>query len=68
MTASDMVGCHINLDDESFLERPVMTLFADLYHDDFPSPARGTAGRKRWWDWASDVTLITSDESRKHDH
>ena len=39
MTGSDMVICHINLDDESLLERPVMTRFADLYSSDFPGPA-----------------------------
>ena len=41
-----MVGCHINLDDESFLERPAMTLFADFYHYDFLGPALNTAGQK----------------------
>lgn len=46
MTGSDMVGCHINLDDESFLERPVMTRFADLYSSDLLAPPQGTAGRK----------------------
>ena len=47
MTASDMVNCHINLDDESFLELPVMTRFSDLYSSDLPAPAQGAAGRKR---------------------
>jgi hypothetical protein len=44
MTGSDMVNCHINLDDESFLERPVMTRFADLYRSDLPDPARNADG------------------------
>lgn len=38
-----MVRCHINLNDESFLERPVMTRFADLYSSDFLGPALKTA-------------------------
>ena len=41
-----MVGCHINLDDESFLERPMLTRFADLYSSDLLAPPQGTAGRK----------------------
>ena len=47
MTGSDMVARHINLDDESFLERPMLTLFADLYSSDLSAPAQSTAGRKR---------------------
>lgn len=44
MTGSDMVGCHINLNDESFLERPSMTLFADLHYYDLPGPAVNADG------------------------
>ena len=44
MTASDMVNCHINLDDESFLERPAMTLFADLHYYDLLGPALNADG------------------------
>ena len=42
-----MVARHINLDDESFLERPSMTLFADLHYYDLPGPALNADGRKR---------------------
>ena len=38
-----MVGCHINLNDESFLERPAMTLFADLYSSDLPATAQSSS-------------------------
>ena len=44
MTGSDMVNCHTNLEDESFLERPVMTRFADLYRSDLPDRARNADG------------------------
>jgi hypothetical protein len=44
MTGSDMVICHINLDDESFLERPMLTPFADLCASDLPGPALNADG------------------------
>jgi len=44
MTGSDMVSCHINIDDESFLERPMLTPLADLCASDLPGPALNADG------------------------
>jgi hypothetical protein len=42
MTGSDMVICKCIFGDESFLERPMLTTFADLFASDWLGAACGT--------------------------